>query len=217
MSLSETKQRIIAEAIIYFNEVGFMQASMRGLGEKMQISPGNLAYHFKNKEVLLHFIYDQMYEEMKEALRPNSMASMETFQQMLSFLYHFQQRYLFFFLDLAQIVKTYPEIEKRHSRVIKNAIDQGRMLLDFYVGRGLIIPEPEEGIFDRIVHTAWLINTFWTSQKRLLHNCGVVIDKQFTFNMIWNLVLPYLTDKGRAQYEILIHKIDVPQPKKHTS
>jgi AcrR family transcriptional regulator len=48
-----TKQKILTEALRQFNEKGLHQVGVREIARSLQISPGNMSYHFPKKEDLL--------------------------------------------------------------------------------------------------------------------------------------------------------------------
>ena len=57
------KEKIINTAIQVFNAHGLSAVPMKQIAEELGISPGNLSYHFKSKEILLHAIRDRIAEE----------------------------------------------------------------------------------------------------------------------------------------------------------
>jgi AcrR family transcriptional regulator len=44
---------ILRKALLLFNEQGYMEVGMRQIARELDISPGNLTYHFKKKEEIL--------------------------------------------------------------------------------------------------------------------------------------------------------------------
>ncbi len=61
--MSNTKERIINTAIELFNEKGFVSVTMRDLANELDMSLGNLTYHFKKKEELMEAIHGRIIEE----------------------------------------------------------------------------------------------------------------------------------------------------------
>ena len=60
------KEKIKETAITLFNKRGLSSVTMRQLAEELQISPGNLTYHFKTKAVLLEQVYLMMHAESSD-------------------------------------------------------------------------------------------------------------------------------------------------------
>jgi hypothetical protein len=48
-----TKQKILNTSIRLFNEDGMANVPLQQIAKEIGISPGNLAYHFKNKEAII--------------------------------------------------------------------------------------------------------------------------------------------------------------------
>ncbi|MDZ4120799.1 MAG: TetR/AcrR family transcriptional regulator, partial [Candidatus Cloacimonadaceae bacterium] len=59
-----TKERIIRKAMSLFNQNGVYGTTTNHIALALQISPGNLYYHFKDKEDIIRSIYDQMIKFM---------------------------------------------------------------------------------------------------------------------------------------------------------
>ena len=60
----DTKEKIMVAATKAFNKKGFSAVNLKDLAKIIGISRGNLAYHFKDKEILLKSIVAQMWEKI---------------------------------------------------------------------------------------------------------------------------------------------------------
>jgi len=61
--LNKTKEKIIATAIIMFNQDGTSSVSTNHIAKELGISTGNLYYYFKNKEEIIRAILEKMILE----------------------------------------------------------------------------------------------------------------------------------------------------------
>lgn len=59
------KKQIIEKAIELFNEKGYESVTMRDISGALQISVGNLTYHFKKKDDILYAIMIEQYNDHK--------------------------------------------------------------------------------------------------------------------------------------------------------
>jgi len=118
MSKAErTKNRILETAIELFNERGTKGVTTNHIAAAMGISPGNLYYHFRNKEGIIRAIFARMHEvglsdylEINAEQGAGSAASMEETFLMIQ---RFNWRYRFFKRELASLVQNDPELKKQ--------------------------------------------------------------------------------------------------------
>jgi len=73
-----TKQKIINQAIESYNTYGLTNITSRDIAKLLNISPGNLDYHFKNKEALLKAIYEQLPKKIENGKYINISSEIET-------------------------------------------------------------------------------------------------------------------------------------------
>lgn len=201
-----TKQKILNAAIQLFNKNGMANVRLQQIANEVGISPGNLAYHFRNKEAIILAVHNDLHQEAADILStyrifPNLM----DFDNQLTKYFSFIQKYPFYFLDLLEIERHYPEIRSKRQIHISKMISQIRMRFDYNEQRGLIQAEPREGVYDHTAHAIWVLITFWTPQNlvrgaNLMGACGFK-------KMLWNQMYPYFTQKGVKEFEQLIRPI----------
>lgn len=198
-----TKQKILDAAIQLFNEFGLANVRLQQIADETGISVGNLAYHFKNKEAIVEAVVASLEEEVMDILSeyrryPNLM----DFDFQLSKYFTFIQNYPFYFLDLLDIERTYPEIHTNRQHNAAKMIHQFRNRFDFNETRGIIKEEPRNGIYDSIANTILTTITFYTPQN-MIKGGGEIRETNFK-ESIWNQIYPYFTKEGIAEFEQLI-------------
>ncbi len=198
-----TKQKILSAAIQLFNEHGLANVRLQQIAGEINISVGNLAYHFKNKEAIVEAVVDNLEDEVMDILSnyrrfPNLM----DFDFQLSKYFQFINNYPFYFLDLLEIERTYPEIHTNRQHNAAKMIHQFRNRFDFNEQRGLIKEEPRDGIYDSIANTILTTITFYTPQNMIRGN-GQIYEASFK-ESIWNQIYPCFTKEGISEFEQLI-------------
>jgi AcrR family transcriptional regulator len=56
-----TPERILATALRLLNEQGTAAVSTNHIAEALGMSPGNLYYHFRNKEAIIRALFEQQF------------------------------------------------------------------------------------------------------------------------------------------------------------
>jgi AcrR family transcriptional regulator len=59
----DMRENILARALEMFNEEGYVEVGMRQIARELDISPGNLTYHFKRKEDILFALLDDFSKQ----------------------------------------------------------------------------------------------------------------------------------------------------------
>jgi len=62
MDMSETRRRILDTARRLFNEAGVSRVGVREVARALEMSPGNLAYHFPTKDDLVEALVVELHE-----------------------------------------------------------------------------------------------------------------------------------------------------------
>ena len=204
MANNNTKQKILKAAIQLFNDNGMANVRLQQIADEIGISPGNLAYHFKNKEAIIDSVQEDLLEQVSDILStyrvfPNLM----DFDNQLTKYFAFIQTHPFYFLDILEIDRHYPAVHAKRQLHISKMISQIRKRFDFNQQRGLIKAEESPGLYEDIANAIWVLITFWVPQN-MIKRCDQTDDIKAFKKSIWNQLYPYLTKKGVAEYKQLI-------------
>ncbi len=206
----DTKQRIMETAITLFNKDGVQSITSRHIAKEMGISNGNLDYHFRNKEALLLAIYEQMRAEMSDSYRATDTVgkSFEQIHRLLVHLESFQYKFRFFNLDVLVISRTYPQINRLLKHTIQIRKEQMADMLQQAIADGFFIQETEENI-RQLLLSIRIIITFWLSHEELASDSSSKKRNTGMSKHIWQLLIPYMTEKGKVMYNNLVENADL--------
>lgn len=197
--MQPTKQKILQTAIDLYNQKGVSNVTLRDIAAGAGISPGNLAYHYRNHDYLIEEAFRQMEKEREEILTGvQQIPSFDNINRQILPLLHMARKYLFFHLDAVHLLRAYPQIAALQREYFENSINYIKAVIDHSVGAGSIRPEQQAGQYQRLAHTVWMLMTCWLEQLTLRGLPGLDIEE--LRRSVWDLVIPHLTEKGKHQF-----------------
>lgn len=195
-----TPGRIINAAVDQFNRHGLARVSLRQIAAEVGISHSNLTYHFNSKGKILDAIYERMKAEMDDAVYPGGPVTLRHYHGLIRRISAFQKRYRFFYLDLLEIARHYPETTRRYRHTIAERFEQYDRLISDLVEQGLVGPEPEPGLYRSLFHSIWVMSTFWLQHQAILGERHPVIGAGSDIKHVWEILLPHLTAAGLREF-----------------
>lgn len=202
-----TKQRILEAAIRMFNVDGIANVRLQQIADETGISVGNLAYHFKNKEAIVTSVYESLFEEFSQILSSYLLGpNLADFDQQLAQFHAFFSKYRFYLIDLFEIERSYPAIIERWHQFVGKMLIQIRKRLDYNVQRGVLLPEPVQGIYDTLTNNIWMTIAFWIPQQMLK---GQPVSETLFKDAVWAQISPYFTPKGMGEFAAEVQPLDI--------
>lgn len=116
----KTAERILLVSLELFNHHGEASISSVDIANELDISPGNLYYHFKGKEIIISALFDEYQQQMsKILLAPDSGAlTLEEFFYYLLLIFEASHQFRFLYRNPAEISEKYPQIARGFKRVL---------------------------------------------------------------------------------------------------
>ena len=114
MAKIKTRELILDVALILFNERGEQLVSSVDLADEMNISPGNLYYHYKGKEEVVEELYARFHTNLSAVIEGVGSVDSVDARSMLSYLMivHGQfETYRFITSDTEGLCARYPRIK----------------------------------------------------------------------------------------------------------
>jgi AcrR family transcriptional regulator len=110
----KTRDRILECALLLFNQQGEPNVSTLEIANELEISPGNLYYHFHGKEPLVMELFERFQHELAPLLDPPADARLDAEDYWL-FLHLIVERlshYRFLFQDLSNLASRLPKLAR---------------------------------------------------------------------------------------------------------
>ncbi len=185
-----TKELILAKATELFNVQGYGSVNMHDIAKSVDISRGNLAYHYKEKEAILFSIVEQMWAVFAESRNKTLIfPSFTNIEAELHTMYTIQQQYSFIFLD-AHVLRI-PFIRREFEQLAERSIEDFKRIIAFSIQLGNMKPETVPGMYHQLAFLSWMTGFYWLAQQQVWPN-----KKAEATKVIWSILIPHFTDKG---------------------
>lgn len=159
-----TRDRIVDAAIELFNEHGASTVTTNHVADHAGISPGNLYYHFANKEEIIREAFERVNNAASEiwgkpvgtgqAPEPNA------FHAMLAGNLELFARYAFFARELPMLLRADPVLRARYTEIAAQRIDQLEALLRPFIAAGVLKDLDDPADLRALVETGWVLALF---------------------------------------------------------
>ena len=113
MTKPDTRTRILVATLTLFNEQGEPNTTTNAIADEVDISPGNLHYHFRKKAALVDALLKEFQADAGQVLEPPAVAAtIEDFWAFLQSLVELLAAYRFLLRDTETLIKAYPNVQK---------------------------------------------------------------------------------------------------------
>ncbi len=192
----KTKDRILATSLALFNQRGTSQVSTLDISTELNISPGNLYYHFQGKEAItLH-----LFEEFEEACRrvacafESQVSDAEDYWSYLHTLLAVFAHYRFILRDSEHLQFGSEPLKRRLHRLLKSLKQLSLQMLRHLrqIGAIALKDEPLAILSDNVL----LVAISWLNYSALTRG-EQSIDEQVREGVcrLIALVLPYIVEQ----------------------
>jgi AcrR family transcriptional regulator len=202
----KTRDRILECALRLFNQQGEPNVSTLEIANELDISPGNLYYHFHGKEPVVLELFERFQAELAPLLNPPADARLEAEDYWL-FLHLIVERlahYRFLFQDLSNLAGRLPKLA-RGIRYLLNAIKRTlASLLARLKAEGQVVSDTRA--LGQLVEQITLTLLFSLDYQRILDREGEV---RVVVYQIMMLVAPHLSPPSRhAAENLALHYLE---------
>lgn len=197
----KAKERILEAALELFNENGIADVTTHHVAAKCGMSPGNLYYHYRNKEEIIHDLFDQALEfigEQEKNIGLNKKATTNTIEQSLAILGTLNWRYRFLKRDLPLILMNDQQLRDKFHAIHQLQLSNLNRDIAKAVTDGLYKELSPVEIM-RISKVFWLVALFWPTFLEVSGDGFTRENLDEGIDLIRLLINMMLSEQGKEQ------------------
>lgn len=174
------------------------------IAAELGISPGNLYYHFRNKEEIIFQLFLTYESHTLSLLMAPSDRDLTYADKMAYFegILENMWEYRFLHRDLEQMLEGNAALGERYRKFAGTVLSQGRRIYERLAASGLV--EADEDDIEALIVNIWVIISSWIS---FLHTSGVYghhadISRDLLRKGIYHIILleaPYLRGEAKEK------------------
>ena len=199
----QTRQRILDASLMMFNAQGEPNVTTNHIADELEISPGNLYYHFRNKDDIIEQLFAGYEQRMDTALLAPSgrLPGLEDVWLQLHLVFECIWDYRFLYRDLVEILSRNRRLRLRFARILKRADEQAHTVMRGLVQAGVMRASADE--VDAASTNILVIATFWMNYASARGDKDERASIRDGIVQVMMLIAPFLRDAERVHLNTL--------------
>ena len=218
----KTKERILQLSLQLFNERGERSVTTNHIAAELNMSPGNLYYHFRNKNEIIKELMAQYQQQTLQMLALPEDRVLDANDKIGYFQVLSSQLWAYRFLhrDVYHLVENNEDFKQMYPEFANKVMQQGQKIYKAFVQAGLM--EMTDSEIEALTINLWIVLTNWTN---FLYMSGHLSDSNhLEEKWVWQALRQmlflegaYLRSESRTTYENLMHSLGPSQLFAHLS
>jgi len=199
---SQTPLRIEQAALQLFNDYGEPNITTNRIADELDISPGNLHYHFRTKQDLIDTLFEQFERRMLGLLAASEIeqTDIEDAWFFLHLVFETITEYRFLYRDLVELCIRSSDLHRRMRGILKLSMQTADQLMGGLIRAGRMQANQQER--ESMVRNIVLISSFWIGFDQILESRQQPRPDRAVWQVM-TLVSPYLKGEAKAQFNEL--------------
>ncbi|MET1080387.1 MAG: TetR/AcrR family transcriptional regulator [Pseudomonas sp.] len=157
----KTRERIILASLALFNAQGERSVTTNHIAAHLGMSPGNLYYHFANKQVIIAELFAQYEGQVDVFLRLPSGRALTVqdktyyLEALLAAMWH----YRFLHRDLEHLLEADGALAARYRVFAQRCLDHAQAIYQGFVDAGILLMDRVQ--IEALTLNSWIIMTSW--------------------------------------------------------
>ena len=169
---NKTRERILTSSLAMFNEQGEPNVTTNHIADELEISPGNLYYHFRNKDDIVEHLFQRFEAHMDQAmLVPEDRdADLEDIWLQLHLVFECIWEFRFLYRDLVDLLLRQRKLKMRFSRILKRGHESIVEVCTGLVRSGVMNASRVE--IEALANNIAMATTFWLNFEQIRPQIG---------------------------------------------
>ncbi|NZA26026.1 TetR/AcrR family transcriptional regulator [Luteimonas sp. SJ-92] len=199
----DTRQRILDCALAMFNAQGEPTVTTNHIADELEISPGNLYYHFRNKDDIIEQLFARFEQRMDDALPgpEDRLPGLEDIWLQLHLVFECIWDYRFLYRDLLEILSRNRRLRLRFARILRRADQRAREVMRGLAQAGVIRGSAAE--LDAVSTNLLVVATFWLNYAAVRGEKDEQAAIRDGIVQVLMLIAPLLRDAERVHLDTL--------------
>ena len=159
----KTRDRIIEASLQLFNEQGERAITTNHIAAHLGMSPGNLYYHFRNKQQIIAELFERYAAEAEQnlALPQGRALDLDDKAHYLESMGATMWRYRFMLRDLEHLLASDTELAARYRAFSRNALQAIEAIFQGTIDAGIL--DARHASAEVLALNSWLLMTSWVN------------------------------------------------------
>jgi len=197
----KTNEKIIDKALTLFNEKGVDQVSSLEISQSLNISYGNLTYHFKKKDDIVLALYAQMQQSLNTSInRLVQCIFEETFYpKLVNEIFDVIWNYRFIYLNINSLMNQFEFICESEKSYYATRIKILNRAKKYLIQEGYLKPEINNN-YESLIQNLNMILYAWITDAKLFYEGDEDKKIDIYVSLFYNVALTHVTEKGLKRY-----------------
>jgi AcrR family transcriptional regulator len=209
----KTRERIVQNSLELFNQQGERSVSTNHIAAHMEISPGNLYYHFPNKQAIIAELFTEYEAVVDSFLHPpkGRLLTVEDKRHYLMAILDCMWRYRFLHRDLEHLLDADPELAARYRRFSQHCLIQAMAIYGGFVEADIL--DMDKVQIESLALNTWIILTSWVRFLCTMRENAAYLSEDAIRRGVYQVLMlemAYVTPQARTAVDALCEEFYVP-------
>lgn len=206
----KTKQAILDTALRLFNARGVNAVTTNHIAAELNISPGNLYYHYRNKEDIVWHLFQRIESAAEPLLNVPEGIQIDAVRLAsdITGVLQLMMDYRFLFTDIVGLIHRDERIERDYRILQQRTIDRITETLGRSYAAGPMLKELPKPYIEALSRNMWVLIVNWISyvqtSRKSINDPVTNDDLADGIFHVFTMMRPYMSDEAIADLEALL-------------